>query len=188
MTVLIEFLMLWAVVWLVTFTLYIGFGSVFQWFAHRHPERRIQAGRRGEKRKWKEIRQSAWSLTATCFCLAGGLFGGLNTTVGTIDFESVNNVVLFLFAYVGGVTTLTGALIGGILFALLPLVQSESPSFAGLVFAAVAVAAMLLGKQPNGFAGLLSEPLQRWKRAMLVSQAERVGRSVPPPTKETAGV
>jgi branched-chain amino acid transport system permease protein len=105
--------------------------------------------------------------------LAGGLFGGLNTTVGTIDFESVNNVVLFLFAFVGGVTTITGALIGGVLFALLPLVQSESPSLAGLVFAAVAVAAVLLGKQPNGMAGLLYERLAPWRVALANSRAER---------------
>ena len=116
--------------------------------------------------------------------LAGGLFGGLNTTVGTIDFESVNNVVLFLFAFVGGVTTISGALIGGVLFALLPLVQSESPSLAGLVFAGVAVAAVLLGKQPNGMAGLLYERLGPWRVALANSRAER-GRApvaaTPPP-------
>ena len=118
--------------------------------------------------------------------LAGGLFGGLNTTVGTIDFESVNNVVLFLFAVVGGITTVTGALIGGFLFALLPLVQSESPSLAGLVFAAVAVAAVLLGKQPNGMAGLLYDrltPLRdaatRSRRPLVV--AERT--TTPSPTE-----
>lgn len=105
--------------------------------------------------------------------LAGGLFGGVNASVGTIDFESVNNVVLFLFAFVGGVTTITGALIGGILFALLPLVQSESPQLAGVVFAAVAVAAVLLGKQPNGMAGLLFERVARWRRATQAAPTER---------------
>ena len=112
--------------------------------------------------------------------LAGGLFGGVNASVGTIDFESVNNVVLFLFAFVGGVTTITGALIGGILFALLPLVQSESPQLAGVVFAAVAVAAVLLGKQPNGMAGLLFDRAARWRRAAAVSESERRGEPLPP--------
>jgi branched-chain amino acid transport system permease protein len=64
-------------------------------------------------------------------------------------------VLLFLFAFVGGITTVTGALLGGILFAALPLVQSEAPEFAGLVFAVIAVTALALGKQPNGLAGLL---------------------------------
>lgn len=105
--------------------------------------------------------------------LAGGLFGGINASVGTIDFDSVNNVVLFLFAVVGGVTTITGALIGGTLFALLPLVQSESPSLAGVVFAVVAGAAVLLGKQPNGLAGLVFERAGRWRSAAAVSATER---------------
>lgn len=112
--------------------------------------------------------------------LAGGLFGGVNASVGTIDFESVNNVVLFLFAFVGGVTTITGALFGGVLFALLPLVQSESPSLAGLVFAAVAVAAVLLGKQPNGMAGLLFERLAPWRQSLATSRAERDSATTTP--------
>src|SRR3546814_3846771 len=62
---------------------------------------------------------------------------------------------LFLFAVGGGITTVTGALFGGLLFAALPLVQSEAPELAGLVFAAIAVTALALGKQPNGMAGLL---------------------------------
>lgn len=117
--------------------------------------------------------------------LAGGLFGGVNVSVGTLDFDAVNNVVLFLFAFVGGVTTVTGALLGGILFALLPLVQSESPSLAGVVFASVAIAAVLLGKQPNGMAGLLYERLDRWRQAAEVSRSEAEARaaiaSAPPP-------
>ncbi|HEV7887457.1 MAG TPA: hypothetical protein VGO92_07855, partial [Acidimicrobiales bacterium] len=65
------------------------------------------------------------------------------------------NVLLFLFAFVGGITTVTGALLGGLLFAALPLVQSKRPELAGLVFAVIAATAVALGKQPNGLAGLL---------------------------------
>ena len=87
---------------------------------------------------------------------AGALHGGLGFTAGQLDFEPLFNVLLFLFAVVGGITTITGALLGGLLFALLPLVQSEAQELAGLVFAAIAVTALALGKQPNGMAGLLS--------------------------------
>jgi branched-chain amino acid transport system permease protein len=75
--------------------------------------------------------------------------------VSDIPFEPLNNVVLFLFAVVGGVTTISGAFLGGALFALLPFVQSEYPEQAGLVFAVVALAAISLGRQPNGIAGLV---------------------------------
>ena len=102
-----------------------------------------------------------FGLSAFVAGVAGSLLGGLNAFVSEIQFEPVNNVVLLLFAAVGGITTVTGALLGGMLFALLPLVQSEQPELAGLVFAAVAAGAIGLGRQPNGLAGLLYESVRR---------------------------
>jgi branched-chain amino acid transport system permease protein len=91
--------------------------------------------------------------------VAGAMFGSLKATADAIQFEPLNNVVLLLFGVVGGVTTVTGALIGGGLFALLPFIQSEYPDQGGLVFAAVAVAVVALGRQPNGLAGMLYESI-----------------------------
>ena len=106
-----------------------------------------------------------FGLSAFVAGVAGSLLGGLNGFVGEIQFEPINNVVLLLFAAVGGITTVTGALVGGALFALLPLVQSEQPELAGLVFAAVAALAIGLGRQPNGLAGLVYDGLADWRRA-----------------------
>jgi hypothetical protein len=50
----------------------------------------------------------------------------------------------------------SGAFVGGALFALLPWVQSTHPSLAGLVFAGIAAVAIFLGRQPNGLAGILA--------------------------------
>ena len=111
--------------------------------------------------------------------VAGSLLGGLNAFVGEIQFEPINNVVLLLFAAVGGITTVTGALIGGLLFALLPLVQSEQPELAGLVFAGVAAGAIGLGRQPNGIAGLLYDGLAGRRTA----RPER-SAGVPRPARE----
>ncbi len=104
----------------------------------------------------------------TVFCLsafiagiAGSLFGGLKASVSDITIEPINNIVLFLFAVVGGITTVTGALLGGILFAVLPYVQAEYPDLAGLAFALVAAVAIGLGRQPNGLAGILYELVGR---------------------------
>ena len=104
-----------------------------------------------------------FGLSAFVAGVAGALFGGLNAFASEIQFEPINNVVLLLFAAVGGITTVTGALLGGALFALLPLVQSEQPELAGLVFAAVAAGAIGLGRQPNGLAGLFYESAAGWK-------------------------
>lgn len=103
----------------------------------------------------RRTKLAVFALSSAIAGLAGALYGGLGFTAGQLDFEPLYNVLLFLFAFVGGITTVTGALLGGALFALLPLVQSEAKELAGLVFAAIAVTALALGKQPNGMAGLL---------------------------------
>ncbi|WP_417682372.1 sterol desaturase family protein [Roseibium sp.] len=72
--IFLDFLPFWAVAYGVNVFLYFATGWVLVKIQNRHPERRIQAHRRGEKRRGKEIRQSVWSLTATSGCLAGGVF------------------------------------------------------------------------------------------------------------------
>jgi branched-chain amino acid transport system permease protein len=89
--------------------------------------------------------------------LGGAFIGGLRGTVGTIDFTALNNLPLYLLAVVGGVTTVSGAFIGGALFALLPVVQSRAPDLAGLVFLGIGATAVSLGRQPNGLAGMLAQ-------------------------------
>ncbi len=103
----------------------------------------------------RRTKLTVFALSSAIAGLAGALYGGLGFTTSQLDFEPLYNVLLFLFAFVGGITTITGALLGGVLFALLPLVQSQQPQLAGLVFAVIAVVALALGKQPNGMAGIL---------------------------------
>lgn len=124
-----------------------------------------------------------FGLSAFVAGVAGALLGGLNGFVSEIQFEPVNNVVLLLFAAVGGVTTVTGALLGGALFALLPLVQSEQPELAGLVFAAVAAAAIGLGRQPDGMAGLLYEGAREARDARAERRGDQPRPGLPDPDR-----
>jgi branched-chain amino acid transport system permease protein len=108
----------------------------------------------------RRTKLAVFTLSSAIAGLAGALYGGLGFSASQLQFEPLFNVLLFLFAFVGGITTITGALLGGVLFAALPFVQSEYPEFAGLVFASIAVTAVALGKQPNGMAGLLYSALK----------------------------
>jgi branched-chain amino acid transport system permease protein len=103
----------------------------------------------------RRTKLAVFALSSASAGLAGALHGGLGFTASQLEFAPLYNVLLFLFAFVGGITTVTGALVGGVLFAALPYVQSEYPEYAGLVFAVIAVTALALGKQPNGMAGLV---------------------------------
>ena len=132
-------------------------------------------------------------LSAAIAGLAGAMFGGLVGSVGTIAFDPIYNVTLFLFAFVGGITTVTGALLGGMVFALLPYLQSKAANSSGLtaalpglLSAAVAVTALLLGKQPNGMAGQLYERVARWRAASAVSARERAASARPTTTREVS--
>ena len=113
----------------------------------------------------------AFSLSASIAGIGGALFGGSQLTVSDIPFEPINNVVLLLFAVVGGVTTVSGALIGGALFALLPYLQSKDPALAGLLFAGIAAVAISLGRQPNGLAGVVLSWVGRVRHRVAVPPA-----------------
>jgi branched-chain amino acid transport system permease protein len=119
----------------------------------------------------RRTKLTVFAVSSAIAGLAGALYGGLGFTSSQLDFEPLYNVLLFLFAFVGGITTVTGALLGGVLFALLPLVQSKRPELAGLVFAVIAAVAVALGKQPNGLAGLLFA--RRSKRPSLTPESRR---------------
>lgn len=121
----------------------------------------------------RRTKLAVFAISAFIAGFAGSLFGGLKTTADAIQFSKENNIVLLLFAVVGGITTITGAFVGGGLFALLPFVQSQYPDQAGLVFAAVAVAVVALGRQPNGLAGMLYE----WARGLRSAGREPQARA-----------
>ena len=112
---------------------------------------------------------------------AGSLFGGLSGAVQGTQFEPVNSLVIVLFAFVGGITTVSGAAIAGCLFALLVYAESALPDLSGLIFVAIGAAAIGLGRQPNGIAGLALGAIDRLRTARRPHE-----RTVPTPATERA--
>jgi branched-chain amino acid transport system permease protein len=110
-------------------------------------------GTLGLDMRW--FRVGLFGLSAAMAGMAGGLFAGLRGTVGAADFQFFNSLPLLLLAVVCGVTSVTGATLGGIGLMLLPVLQSSRPELAGLVFAVLGFGAVALGRDPNGLANLL---------------------------------
>jgi branched-chain amino acid transport system permease protein len=111
---------------------------------------------------------------------SGALFGGLTFAVQGVHFEPVNSLVILLFAFVGGITTITGAVIAGTLFALLLYTEQHFSSLGGIVFIAVGAAAIGLGRQPNGLAGLLYDSAPRARETVSrLRQAQWRARRAP---------
>lgn len=117
------------------------------------------------------FRVGLFSLSAGMAGLAGGLFAGLRGTVGAADFLYFQSLLVLLLAVVFGVTSVTGALLGGTALMLLPVWQSSQPELAGLLFAVLGFGAVLLGRDPNGIANHLFR-LGRWADGRVVPQLQ----------------
>lgn len=120
------------------------------------------------------FRVGLFSLSAGMAGVAGALFAGLRGTVGAADFLYFQSLLVLLLAVVFGVTSVTGALLGGTALMLLPVWQSSSPELAGLLFAVLGFGAVLLGRDPNGIANhlfklgrrLTGKVLPRWEEQL----------------------
>lgn len=89
---------------------------------------------------------TVFALSAGMAGFAGALFGMLRSSVSANDFVLLISLNTFLLAMIGGITTVTGALIGGM---ALPLLD---PNLQGLFIGAGAI---VISRLPNGFAGVL---------------------------------
>ena len=84
--------------------------------------------------------------------LAGALYAGLRGSIGSSDFTFDKSLLVLLVAVVWGVTSVSGATVGGIFLTLLYYFQAKNPALAGLGFAVVGFGAVALGRDPNGLA------------------------------------
>jgi branched-chain amino acid transport system permease protein len=88
--------------------------------------------------------------------LSGALFGGLRGSVSPSDFVALSSLVLLLSLRIGGINTVTGALVGASFVALTPTLQAEVPSVPQLTFLLTGLAAVSIGRDPDGIGGQVS--------------------------------
>jgi branched-chain amino acid transport system permease protein len=110
-------------------------------------------GTLGLNMRW--FRVGLFGMSAGMAGLAGALFAGLRQTISATDFQLLSSLPLLLLAVVCGVTSVTGAAIGGVFFMMLPVLQSNYPGLAGLAFVVIGFGAVALGRDPNGLANLI---------------------------------
>ncbi|MBV9284500.1 MAG: ATP-binding cassette domain-containing protein [Acidimicrobiia bacterium] len=99
--------------------------------------------------------------------LAGALYGGLQGSVGSLNFQILNSLAIFLLLAVWGVDSVLAALLGGLSYALL-FVLSAHFHVRGLSFMLTGLAALGLARNPDGAIALTSDNFERikgWWRA-----------------------
>ncbi|MDQ1374846.1 MAG: hypothetical protein QOJ09_2184 [Actinomycetota bacterium] len=110
--------------------------------------------------------------------LAGALFGGLQGSVGTNDFQELNSLAVLLLLAIWGVDSVIAVVAAGLSFALFPVLQSHFPNIAALPFLLTGAGAFSIGRSPGGTVREISE------RVAALRDALRSRRAAPDP--ETA--
>ena len=103
--------------------------------------------------RWMRI--GLFAASAGIAGLGGALYAGLRGTTVSADFMYFQSLLLLAMAVIWGVTSVTGAVLGGIFMMYLPVAQSDNPSIAGLLFVLLGVGAVIVGRDPNGLANKL---------------------------------
>ncbi len=104
-------------------------------------------------------RVAVFATSAGLAGVAGVLFAGMKSTVGTLDFFFFQNLPLLLFAIVFGVTSISGVLVGGFVYGCLTtgfLINSDA-TVKNIAYIVLFVGIRLLVNNPNGLVGLLME-------------------------------
>jgi branched-chain amino acid transport system permease protein len=124
---------------------------------------------------------AVFMLAAGMAGVGGAMFGGLKGSAGATDFLMLQSLPLLLLAVIGGITSVGGALLGGLLFALPSIV--ENPTMQKLQFLWVGIAAVSIGRQPNGIAFMISERLRRLF-GIMASRPEPIPRPTARPQEQ----
>src|SRR5438270_2104297 len=105
---------------------------------------------------------AVFTTSAAIAGLGGALYGGAQTQVGPNDFQFIFSLTLLLLAVVWGIRTTGGMLLGGVAYALSPLLQKHLTTPREAFGLLVGLAAVGVSQNPEGtFGG--NTPLQMWR-------------------------
>jgi branched-chain amino acid transport system permease protein len=125
------------------------------------------------------VRVLVFGVSAGLAGVAGVLYTGMRVSVGSEDFTFFKSLPLLLFAAVAGLTSVTGALVGGLFYGALPILADRYPSVAPLAYVVLLGGILALGGNPNGLVHQLFTLGRR-----LLSRTS----SPPPPERAEEGV
>jgi len=115
--------------------------------------------------------------------LAGALFGGLQGSVGSINFQVLNSLAIFLLLAIWGVDSIIAVLFAGLSYAYLSVLQTHFPDIRGLPFLLTGLGALGLARSPDGVVAQVSD---NWER--IVAWWRGRERAPAPATEPTGGL
>ncbi len=101
------------------------------------------------------VKVVVFSLSAAMAGLGGVFYAGQQGGIGANDVQFITSLTLLLFVCIWGIRTITGALLGGLTQAALPVLQTHLPSsLADVTGLAAGIGIILLARHPEGILGM----------------------------------
>jgi len=116
-------------------------------------------GTLGLNQRW--FRVGVFSVSAGIAGLAGALLAGVHRYVTEADYVPLQSLPILLLAVVAGVTSISGAWLGGMMYMLLLVLQTTYKGAAGFLFLIIGVGAILLARDPNGLVNFFYRGVRR---------------------------
>jgi len=105
-----------------------------------------------------------FALSAGMAGVGGALFGGLRGSIGPNDFLYIQSLVVLLMVTIGGITTVSGAFVGGMFLGPGFYFISQHVHIQNITFLGAGLGAMTIARSPNGIVGQVSGVLDRFRR------------------------
>jgi branched-chain amino acid transport system permease protein len=105
-----------------------------------------------------------FALSAAMAGVGGAFFGGLRGSIGSQDFVYLQSLVVLLMVTIGGIVTVSGAFLGGMLLGPGFFILGKLIHIDGLTFLGAGLGAMTIARSPNGIVGQISGVVDRFRR------------------------
>jgi len=120
----------------------------------------------GVNTNWTKL--IVFTMSAALAGIGGVLYAGVTGIKSQYDFIMLLSLVILLLVRMGGINTASGALAGAFVYAVaFPLLKSRYPHLASLQYLLTGLAAISIGRDPNGIGGRIAgaaSKLNDWRR------------------------
>jgi branched-chain amino acid transport system permease protein len=113
-----------------------------------------------------------FALSAAMAGVGGALFGGLRGSIGPNDFVYQQSLVLLLLATIGGITTVSGAFVGGLMLGPGFYYFAKYVHISNLTFLGAGLGAMTIARFPGGIVSQFSMIADRFRGRPSVDEGE----------------
>ncbi len=95
-----------------------------------------------------------FALSAAIAGLGGAMLTSMSGTAFVFSFNAMQGLPILLLAVAGGIAMVSGALVGGAILALLPVLSEAVPALSTLFLVGPGLIGITLGRNPNGIANI----------------------------------